>query len=103
RSGRPRYWQGRSFKSYHSRNRRREEYLNVDDAVYDLAITGGTVVLPEGPVRTNIGARQGLIARLSPDARMARKTIYPAGRLVLPGGVDSHCHMDQQPWDGRSH
>ena len=24
------------------------------------------------------------------------------GRLLLPGGVDSHCHMDQQPWEGRT-
>ena len=32
----------------------------------------------------------------------ARKTIDARGRLVLPGGVDSHCHMDQQPWQGRA-
>ena len=28
-------------------------------------------------------------------------TIDARGRLVLPGGVDGHCHMDQQPWEGR--
>jgi dihydropyrimidinase len=76
--------------------------LNVDDIVDDLAITGATVVLPEGPVRTNIGVRGGLIARIGPQAQKARRTIDAAGRLVLPGGVDSHCHMDQQPWEGRS-
>jgi dihydropyrimidinase len=70
--------------------------------LYDLAITGGTVVLPEGPLRTNVGVRNGLIARISAEALTARKIIDAAGRLVLPGGVDSHCHMDQQPWDGRS-
>jgi dihydropyrimidinase len=72
------------------------------DAVYDLAITGGTVVLPEGPVPTNIGVRNGLIARIGAGALTARHTVDAAGRLVLPGGVDSHCHMDQQPWEGRS-
>jgi len=76
--------------------------LNVDDAFYDLAITGGAVVLPEGPVQTNIGVRKGLIAHIGPHALAARKTVDAAGRLVLPGGVDSHCHMDQQPWEGRS-
>ncbi len=70
--------------------------------VYDLAISGGTVVLPEGPARTNIGVRNGLIAHIGPQALQARKIIDAAGRLVLPGGVDSHCHMDQQPWAGRS-
>jgi dihydropyrimidinase len=70
--------------------------------VYDLAITGGTVVLPEGPARTNVGVRNGLIAHIGPQALQARKIIDAAGRLVLPGGVDSHCHMDQQPWGGRS-
>ena len=69
---------------------------------YDLAISGGTVVLPEGPARTNIGVRNGLIAHIGPQALQARKSIDAAGRLVLPGGVDSHCHMDQQPWAGRS-
>jgi dihydropyrimidinase len=72
------------------------------EAPYELAITGGTVVLPDGPVPTNIGVRNGLIARISADAMAARRTIDATGRLVLPGGVDSHCHMDQQPWEGRS-
>ena len=70
--------------------------------VFDLAISGGTVVLPEGATRTNVGVRNGLIAHIGPQALQARKIIDAAGRLVLPGGVDSHCHMDQQPWAGRS-
>jgi dihydropyrimidinase len=72
------------------------------DEPYDLAISGGTVVLPEGPAATNIGVRNGLIARISTDVLRARNVIDAGGRLVLPGGVDSHCHMDQQPWEGRS-
>jgi dihydropyrimidinase len=70
--------------------------------IYDLAITGGTVVLPEGPTRVNVGVRDGLIAAIAPDAMTARKTLDVSGRLVLPGGVDSHCHMDQPPWEGRT-
>ena len=76
--------------------------IEIPTDVYDLAISGGTVVLPEGPARTNIGVRNGLIAHIGPQALQARKIIDAAGRLVLPGGVDSHCHMDQQPWAGRS-
>jgi dihydropyrimidinase len=69
---------------------------------FDLAITGGTVVLPEGTARINIGVRRGLVEWLGMDAVIAEKTVDAAGRLVLPGGIDSHCHMDQQPWEGRS-
>jgi dihydropyrimidinase len=72
------------------------------DSTYDLAITGGTVVLPDGPARMTIGVRNGLIAAIDPGPLLARKTLDATGRLVLPGGVDSHCHMDQQPWEGRS-
>jgi dihydropyrimidinase len=70
--------------------------------LYDLAITGGTVVLPEGPARMTLGIRGGLIAAIDSGPLPARKTLDATGRLVLPGGVDSHCHMDQQPWEGRS-
>jgi dihydropyrimidinase len=76
--------------------------LDAPDSLYDLAITGGTVVLPEGPVRVNIAVRGERIAWIGTGALQAHKTIDATGRLVLPGGVDSHCHMDQQPWEGRS-
>jgi dihydropyrimidinase len=69
---------------------------------YDLAIAGGTVVLPEGPTRVNVGVRDGLIAAISPDPLQARETLHVPGKLVLPGGLDSHCHMDQPPWEGRT-
>ena len=76
--------------------------FKAPEVMYDLAISGGTVVLPEGPVRTNIAVRGERIAWIGPGAVQARTQIDATGRLVLPGGIDSHCHMDQQPWEGRS-
>ncbi len=76
--------------------------IDAPDSLYDLAITGGTVVLPEGPVRVNIAVRGERIAWIGTGALRANQAIDATGRLVLPGGVDSHCHMDQQPWEGRS-
>jgi dihydropyrimidinase len=76
--------------------------IEAADEIYDLAITGGTVVLPDGPARLNVAVRGDLIARIGPGPINARRTIDATGRLVLPGGIDSHCHMDQQPWEGRS-
>ncbi len=32
----------------------------------------------------------------------ARRVIDASGKLVLPGGIDSHCHLDQQPWEGKT-
>ena len=75
---------------------------SIADECFDLAISDGTVVLPEGPARLNIGIRDGVIAYIGAAAVHAHKRLDAAGRLVLPGGVDSHCHMDQQPWEGRS-
>jgi dihydropyrimidinase len=72
------------------------------DELYDLVITGGTVVLPAGPRRINIGVRGGLIAWIGAEVPKGRTVLDASGRLVLPGGVDSHCHLDQQPWAGRS-
>ena len=69
---------------------------------YDLAIAGGTVVLPEGPCRRiSVCATAGSHGLARIRCRSG-KTIDATGRLVLPGGIDSHCHMDQQPWEGRS-
>jgi dihydropyrimidinase len=76
--------------------------IQTGGSIYDVAITGGTVVLPEGPAAVNVGVRDGVIAAIGPEPMHARKTHDATGRLVLPGGVDSHCHMDQQPWEGRS-
>jgi dihydropyrimidinase len=68
---------------------------------YDLTLDGGTVVLPEGPASVNIGVRDGVIAWIGTGRVAARRRVDVSDRLVLPGGVDAHCHMDQPPWEGR--
>ncbi len=49
---------------------------NIDGAVKDLWVAGGRVVEPPA----------------DPDAK-ARKTVDARGYVVLPGGVDVHCHI----------
>jgi dihydropyrimidinase len=71
-------------------------------SAFDLIVKGGEVVLPDGPQRLDIGICDGRIAALQADLSGARDVCDATGRLVLPGGVDSHCHMDQQPWGGRT-
>jgi dihydropyrimidinase len=68
---------------------------------FDLVIRGGRVVLPDATRETDIGIRDGVIAAIGPTLPKVAREISAEGRLVLPGGVDSHCHMDQQPWKAR--
>ncbi|MGH9578735.1 MAG: amidohydrolase family protein, partial [Terriglobales bacterium] len=43
----------------------------------------------------DIGVRAGRIAALAARLGAGRSEIDAAGRYVLPGGVDAHCHLDQ--------
>ncbi|MCX6479656.1 MAG: amidohydrolase family protein [Mycobacterium sp.] len=78
--------------------------------MYDLTITGGTVVDGTGdkPFRADIGISNGVIVevrRRDGDdtglAGEAAQTIDATGRIVTPGFVDIHTHYDGQvSWDG---
>jgi N-acyl-D-aspartate/D-glutamate deacylase len=78
--------------------------------MYDLTITGGTVVDGTGdkPVKADIGIKDGKIVevrRRDGDAAGlqgdAAQTIDATGRIVTPGFVDIHTHYDGQvSWDG---
>src|SRR5580698_10332205 len=69
---------------------------------FDLVVRHGSVALPGGVADTDIGILDGRVAAIGPGLPAGRHEHDATGRLVLPGGVDSHCHMDQQPWAGRS-
>ena len=66
---------------------------------YDLVIAGGTVVTPADMFQADIGVKDGRIAALGVALRGDR-AVDAHGLLVMPGGVDSHCHIEQlQPQD----
>jgi len=57
------------------------------------AVTGGTVVTPDGERRADILIRAGKVAAIG-DARDATgPRVDASGCYVLPGGVDPHCHL----------
>ena len=66
----------------------------------DLAIRGGTVVTAADTFRADIGIRDGRIAALAASLPGAAEEIDARGLLVLPGGVDAHCHLDQPAYGG---
>ena len=62
---------------------------------YDLVIRGGTVVTAADTIVCDVGIRDGRVATLADGISAGAEEIDAAGKLVLPGGVDSHCHIDQ--------
>ena len=53
------------------------------------------VVTAADTQRCDIGVRDGRIAALADRLGGAAREIDAAGRVVTPGGVDAHCHLDQ--------
>ncbi len=69
-------------------------------AEYDVIIRGGTVVTETDQFAADIGVRGGRISAVA-ERLEGGPAIDAAGMLVLPGGVDSHCHIEQlQPGGG---
>lgn len=63
-------------------------------ADYDLVVRGGTVVTGSDTMRADIGIRDGRIAALG-ERLEGPETLDAGGLLVMPGGVDTHCHIEQ--------
>jgi len=63
----------------------------------DLILRGGVV---DGEIR-DIGIAAGRIAAIAPNLEAEAREIDLAGRLVLPGFVDAHIHLDKACLLGR--
>ena len=63
---------------------------------FDLLIRGGTVSTASDTFKTDVGVRAGKIVALGHDLGKAERTIEAEGQLVLPGGIEAHCHIEQE-------
>ena len=67
-------------------------------AVYDLCIKKGTIVNADRKVKANVYIKNGRIdAITAEDDIPAARVINAEGRLVLPGFVDPHTHLNDPP------
>jgi len=69
-------------------------------ARHDLIIRGGTVATAGDTIRCDIAVKDGRIALLGHDLTDAEEVVDARGKLVLPGGIDSHLHVDEPPFYG---
>lgn len=67
---------------------------------YDLAVRGGTVVTAGDSVRADVGIRDGRIVALGDAITGAAREVDATGLLVMPGGIDSHVHIEQPSGPG---
>jgi dihydropyrimidinase len=67
---------------------------------FDTVIRNGTVVTASDTFVSDVGIKDGRIAALAAELTDADEVIDATGLLILPGGIDSHVHLDQPSGDG---
>ena len=68
---------------------------------HDLLIRGGRIVTPGGVVEGDVAVRGERIAAIGTGLGPAAEEIDARARLVTPGGVDPHAHIEQLSGMGR--
>lgn len=63
--------------------------------MYDLVIKGGSLATVDGVSTADVAVDRGQIVALGRDLPHGRRNIDATGKLILPGGVDAHCHIQQ--------
>src|SRR5207248_4876139 len=64
-------------------------------ASFDLTVRNGTLVTANETSRGDLGIAGGRIVAVAEKLSAGTRDIDASGRLVMPGGIDSHCHVEQ--------
>ena len=67
----------------------------MTEPAYDLVIRGGRVATVSDVFEADVGIAGEAIAAIGRNLPAGRREIDARGKLVLPGGVDSHAHIEQ--------
>ena len=67
----------------------------MTDQAFSMVVRGGTAVLPQGIERVDIGIRGETIVAIGQQLGAGNKEIDATNRIVAPGGVDPHAHIEQ--------
>ena len=61
----------------------------------DILIRNGTVATAADVSQCDVAIKDGKVVALGRDLGTSRRVVDAAGMLVLPGGVEGHCHIEQ--------
>lgn len=64
-------------------------------ADYDMIVRGGTIATGTDVFRADLAIRDGVVAAVGDDLGASGEVIDASGLLILPGGVDTHVHLEQ--------
>src|SRR5712691_12688438 len=69
--------------------------LAMPEKPYHLVIRGGTVATSRGAFAADVAISGETIAAIGHGLAAGAREIDASGKLVLPGGIDSHAHIEQ--------
>ena len=62
---------------------------------FDLTIRNGRISTEHETFVADIGIKNSVITAISPHLPAGVRDLDAQGKWVLPGGIDSHCHVEQ--------
>jgi dihydropyrimidinase len=66
-------------------------------AEFDLVVRNAKIVNEDRQIEGDIAVKDGVIAAIGPDIKgKGTREIDAGGKFVLPGGIDSHAHIEQK-------
>ncbi|MFI4995346.1 MAG: dihydropyrimidinase, partial [Hyphomicrobiales bacterium] len=68
---------------------------------YDIVIRGGRVATASDVFDADVAITGESIAAIGKGLGSGKRDIDARGKLVLPGGIDSHCHIEQLSANGK--
>lgn len=76
------------------------DLLNIE---YDYVIENGTVIDPKSELRTiaNVGIKDEKVGIITRTELKAKSRIDASGKIVCPGFIDPHCHVDGYLYNGQ--
>ncbi len=74
--------------------------MSMSNTHFDLCIRGGTLITGSDRFQGDIGICEGRIAMLGRELGAADRDIDATGLLVMPGGIDAHCHIEEPAYQG---
>ena len=67
----------------------------MTEHAFDMTIRGGRISTDKETFFADIGIKDGVIAAIAPSLPPGAHDVDATDHWVLPGGIDSHCHIEQ--------